>query len=102
MIRMVKAFVLAAGALFLCPAAASAPAYPSKTVRMIVTFPAGGGVDFMGRVIGQKLAERLGQQVVIDNRGGANGITGLQVLMSSPADGYTICASSAGPLAVNP
>jgi tripartite-type tricarboxylate transporter receptor subunit TctC len=69
---------------------------------MIVTFPSGGGVDFMGRVVGQKLSERLGQQVVIDNRGGANGITGLQVLMSSPPDGYTICASSAGPLAVNP
>ncbi|HEY9448080.1 MAG TPA: tripartite tricarboxylate transporter substrate binding protein [Burkholderiales bacterium] len=102
MTRIVSAFALAIGALCLCPAAAFAQAYPSKTVRMIVTFPAGGGVDFMGRVIGQKLSERLGQQVVIDNRGGANGITGLQVLMSSPPDGYTICASSAGPLAVNP
>jgi tripartite-type tricarboxylate transporter receptor subunit TctC len=94
--------VAAALALLVVPATVSAQGYPNKTVRMIVTFPAGGGVDFMARVIGQKLSERLGQQVVIDNRGGANGITGLQVLMSSPADGYTICASSAGPLAVNP
>jgi len=89
-------------ALLALPGIVLAQAYPNKTIRMIVTFPAGGGVDFMGRVVGQKLSERLGQQVVIDNRGGANGITGLQVLMSSPPDGYTICASSAGPLAVNP
>lgn len=94
--------IASALALLAVPAIAAAQAYPSKTIRMIVTFPAGGGVDFMGRVVGQKLSERLGQQVVIDNRGGANGITGLQVLMSSPPDGYTICASSAGPLAVNP
>jgi tripartite-type tricarboxylate transporter receptor subunit TctC len=94
--------VVAALALLVVPATVSAQSYPNKTIRMIVTFPAGGGVDFMARVIGQKLSERLGQQVVIDNRGGANGITGLQVLMSSPPDGYTICASSAGPLAVNP
>lgn len=102
MARIVRALALAVGALSFCPTVTHAQAYPGKTIRMIVTFPAGGGVDFMGRVIGQKLAERLGQQVLIDNRGGANGITGLQVLMSSPADGYTICASSAGPLAVNP
>ncbi len=69
---------------------------------MILTFLAGGGVDFMGRIIGQKLSERIGQQVIIDNRGGSNGIIGLQALMASPADGYTIASSSAGPLAVNP
>ena len=69
---------------------------------MIVVFPAGGGTDFMGRIIGQKLAERVGQQVVIDNRGGSNGIIGLQALMAAPPDGYTICSASAGPLAVNP
>jgi tripartite-type tricarboxylate transporter receptor subunit TctC len=84
------------------PVSVLGQAYPTKSVRMIVTFPPGGGVDFMGRVVGQKLAERLGQQVVIDNRGGANGITGLQAVMSAAPDGYTICASSAGPLAVNP
>jgi tripartite-type tricarboxylate transporter receptor subunit TctC len=79
----------------------SGQAYPSKSIRMIVTFPAGGGTDFMGRVIGQKLAERVGQQVVIDNRGGSNGIIGLQALMAAPPDGYTIASASAGPLAVN-
>ena len=84
------------------PLPVAAQAYPNKTIRMIVTFPAGGGTDFMGRVIGQKLAERVGQQVVIDNRGGSNGIIGLQALMAAPPDGYTIAAASAGPLAVNP
>jgi tripartite-type tricarboxylate transporter receptor subunit TctC len=69
---------------------------------MIVPFPPGGGVDFIGRIVGQKLTERLGQQVAIDNRAGANGIVGLEALKSAPADGYTIAAASAGPLTVNP
>ena len=94
--------LIAALALLAVPATVFAQAYPSKSIRMIVTFPPGGGVDFMGRVVGQRLAERLGQQVIIDNRGGANGITGLTALMATAPDGYTICASSAGPLAVNP
>ena len=81
---------------------AAAQAYPNKTIRMIVPFPPGGGVDFMGRIISQKLAERVGQPVVIDNRAGSNGIIGLQALMAAPADGYTIASASAGPLAVNP
>jgi tripartite-type tricarboxylate transporter receptor subunit TctC len=84
------------------PIVASAQPYPNKSVRMIVPFPAGGGVDFMGRIIGQKLGERIGQQVIIDNRAGSNGIIGLQALMAAPADGYTIASASAGPLAVNP
>jgi tripartite-type tricarboxylate transporter receptor subunit TctC len=91
--------LLLAGAL---PVTTVAQSYPSKSIRMIVPFPAGGGVDFMGRIIGQKLAERVGQQVVIDNRGGSNGIIGLQALMAAAPDGYTIASASAGPLAVNP
>ncbi len=91
----VTALILCAGALPLAAVAQpAAQAYPNKAIRMIVTFPAGGGVDFMGRIIGQKLSERIGQQVVIDNRGGSNGIIGLQALMASPADGYTIASSS--------
>jgi tripartite-type tricarboxylate transporter receptor subunit TctC len=84
------------------PAIAAAQTYPVKPIRMIVPFPAGGGVDFIGRLMGQKLTERLGQQVAIDNRAGANGIVGLEALKTSPPDGYTIAAASAGPLAVNP
>jgi tripartite-type tricarboxylate transporter receptor subunit TctC len=97
--------VIAAGLLAVlaaCPAAGLAQSYPTKPVRLIVPFPPGGGVDFIGRIVGQKLAERLGQQVAIDNRAGANGIVGLEALKASPPDGYTIAAASAGPLTVNP
>ena len=84
------------------PVLAEAQSYPVKPIRLIVPFPAGGGVDFIGRIVGQKLSERLGQQVAIDNRAGANGIVGLEALKAAPPDGYTIAAASAGPLAVNP
>jgi tripartite-type tricarboxylate transporter receptor subunit TctC len=80
----------------------AAQTYPAKPIRLIVPFPAGGGVDFIGRIVGQKLSERLGQQVAIDNRAGANGIVGLEALKTAPPDGYTIAAASAGPLTVNP
>jgi tripartite-type tricarboxylate transporter receptor subunit TctC len=97
--RNLSAIVLAAALL---PGTAISQAYPSKPIRLIVPFPAGGGVDYIGRIVGKGLAERLGQQVIVDNRPGANAIVGLEVLKSSPADGYTIAAASAGPLAVNP
>jgi tripartite-type tricarboxylate transporter receptor subunit TctC len=84
------------------PAVALAQAYPSKQIRMIVPFPPGGGVDFAARVVGKQLSERLGQQVVIDNRPGANGIVGLEILKQSPADGYTLATASQGPLSINP
>ena len=76
--------------------------FPNKPMRIIVPFPPGGGNDVIARVVGQKLNERLGQQVVIDNRAGANGIVGLQALMQAPPDGYTLAVAAAGPMAVNP
>jgi tripartite-type tricarboxylate transporter receptor subunit TctC len=88
--------------LALIPASSLAQTYPTKPIRMIVPFPPGGGVDFIGRIVGVKLSERLGQQVAIDNRAGANGIVGLEALKSAAPDGYTIAAASAGPLTVNP
>ncbi|HTE14959.1 MAG TPA: tripartite tricarboxylate transporter substrate binding protein, partial [Burkholderiales bacterium] len=93
---------VATATMYLAPAATHAQGYPNKPIRMIVPFPPGGGVDFVGRVVGQKLGERLGQQIAIDNRAGANGIVGLQALMAAAPDGYTIAAVSAGPLACNP
>jgi len=93
---------LVLGALSLQAAAVSAQAYPSKPIRIIVPFPAGGGVDYIGRIVGKGLSERLGQQVFVENRAGANAILGLEVLKAAPPDGYTIAAASAGPLAVNP
>ncbi|MDO8598319.1 MAG: tripartite tricarboxylate transporter substrate binding protein [Sulfuricaulis sp.] len=99
---LTRTFALALGVLSLCPVTALAQAWPNKTIRLIVPFPAGGGVDYIGRIVGKGLSDRLGQQVVIDNRPGANAILGLEVLKASAPDGYTIAAASAGPLAVNP
>jgi tripartite-type tricarboxylate transporter receptor subunit TctC len=93
---------LALAVLCLVPAAARSQAYPSKPIRLIVPFPAGGGVDYIGRLVGKGLSERLGQQVLVDNRPGANAIVGLEALKTAAPDGYTIAAASAGPLAVNP
>ncbi|HSE00540.1 MAG TPA: tripartite tricarboxylate transporter substrate binding protein [Burkholderiales bacterium] len=84
------------------PATASPQAYPSKPIRIIVPFPAGGGVDYIGRIVGKGLSERFRVQVVIDNRPGANAILGLEALKAASPDGYTLAAASAGPLAVNP
>ena len=100
---LTRTFALALGALgSLCSVTALAQAWPNKTIRLIVPFPPGGGVDFIGRIVGKGLSDRLGQQVVIDNRPGANAIVGLEALKVSAPDGYTIAAASAGPLAVNP
>jgi tripartite-type tricarboxylate transporter receptor subunit TctC len=95
---------LAFAALMACalPGAALAQAWPSKPIRMIVPFPAGGGTDFIGRVAAKGLTEKLGQQVVVENRAGANGAIGLQALMQADPDGYTIATSSDTPLVVNP
>lgn len=69
---------------------ASAQTYPTKPVRLIIPFPPGGSNDVVGRAIGQQLGERLGQGVVIDNRGGAGGIIGTEQAAKSPPDGYTL------------
>jgi tripartite-type tricarboxylate transporter receptor subunit TctC len=73
----------------------TAQKFPAKSIRMIVPFPPGGSNDIVGRFMGQKLTERLGQQVVIDNRGGADGIIGTELAARAPADGYTILIASA-------
>ncbi|HEY4375372.1 MAG TPA: tripartite tricarboxylate transporter substrate binding protein [Burkholderiales bacterium] len=100
---IVRAALFCAVAL-LCnaPAALFAQPYPNKPIRLIVPFPPGGGNDVIGRDMAQKLTERLGQQVVVDNRAGANGIVGLQALMAAAPDGYTLGVGAAGPMAVNP
>jgi tripartite-type tricarboxylate transporter receptor subunit TctC len=76
------------GALALAPAAHAQ--YPAKPVRLIVPFPPGGGTDAMARVLGPKLGEGIGQQVVIDNRGGAGATIGTEIAAKSPPDGYTL------------
>ena len=80
----------------------SAQAWPQRPIRMICPFPAGGGTDFIARLAAKHLSDRLGQQVYVENRGGANGAIGLQTLMQSDPDGYTIGAISDGPIVANP
>jgi len=65
-------------------------AYPGKPIRLIVPFPPGGGTNIVARLVGQKLAENLGQQVIVDNRPGGNTIIGTEALVRSPADGYSL------------
>lgn len=77
-------------------------AYPAKSVRLIVPFPAGGATDIMARMLGDKLTQRLGQQFVVDNRGGANGNIGMDLAAKSPPDGYTLVLTVVGTWAVNP
>ena len=74
----------------------------SKPIRAIVPFAPGGGVDIATRTVGQKLSERWKQQVIVDNRAGANGNIGAEIASRAPADGYTLLFGSTGPMAINP
>lgn len=76
-------------------ASAYAQAYPAKPVRVVIVFPPGGSNDVVGRIVFQKVSEQLGQQFVIENRGGAAGTIGSEVVANSPPDGYTIMVQSA-------
>ena len=75
--------------------------YPSKPIKVIVTVPAGGGVDTVVRILGEKLQQRFGQPVVVDNRGGAAGNIGAEAAFASEPDGYTLMASQPAPITVN-
>ena len=77
------------------PATSSGQAYPVKPIRLVVPFPAGASSDVVGRMLGQKLSEQLGQQVVVDNRAGAGGNLGIAIAAKSPPDGYTIVLATA-------
>ncbi len=92
---------LLCGALALC-AVANAQDYPSRLVRVIVATVPGGGTDAIARVVGSKLTERLGQQFVIDNRGGAGGIIGTELVARALPDGYTLLMGFIASLAMNP
>jgi tripartite-type tricarboxylate transporter receptor subunit TctC len=93
--------LMAALSLGHAPAQAQAANYPNKPIRVVIPFPPGGSTDAMIRLLAPRLGERLGQQIVVDNRPGAGGNIGLTVVAQASADGYTIGVGAAGGLAVN-
>lgn len=97
---MYRLFLIFAGIVF--SSAVAAQAYPSKPVRLIVTYPPGGSSDLMSRVFGAKLGEVWGQQVIIESKPGAAGSIGMDFAAKQPNDGYTFVVGNLGPVAVNP
>jgi len=100
----VRSFVLilALASLVASPAAAQGDAdYPNKPVKIVVTVPAGGGVDGVTRIIAEKLHAKLGQPFVIENRGGAGGNIAAEAVFVSDPDGYTLMASQPAPITTN-
>src|SRR6266704_2894166 len=88
--------------VFSASAGALAQGFPAKPVRLVVAFPAGGGVDIVARLLSPKLAEAWGQQVIVDNRAGASGVIGTEFAARSAPDGHTLFIGTLGNLAVNP
>ena len=84
------------------PGVVCAQAYPAKPIRFVVPFTPGGSQDIIARLVGQKLSDRVGQQVVIDNRGGAAGLIAAEIAAHAPPDGHTIFMATAGPVTIAP
>ena len=102
MLRVIASLLSALMLAFGVPSRASAQDYPTRPITLIVPFPAGGGVDVIGRIVADKLAADLGQPVIIDNRGGAAGVIGTRVVARSAPDGYTLVMATSGSIAINP
>jgi tripartite-type tricarboxylate transporter receptor subunit TctC len=99
--RQLLAAVLCAYLVIAC-AQASAQSYPSRPIRMVVGFGPGGNADLLTRPLAQKMSQALGQQVVIDNRAGASGMIGLELVAKSPPDGYTLLSTPQAPFVIIP
>jgi tripartite-type tricarboxylate transporter receptor subunit TctC len=98
--------VIRLAAAVLCALAFAAPAlaqtWPSRTITLVVPYPPGGGVDAMARVVAERLSAALGQQVVVDNRGGAGGLIGTRVVQKAAPDGHTLLLGHTGSISINP
>ena len=93
--------VVVVATIALAPQHASAQAYPSKTIRFVAPYAPGGATDLLTRTLALKLTEYLGQTVVADNRPGAGGNIGADIVAKSPADGYTLLLAPVSPMAIN-
>ena len=91
--RLASAALLGAALCAAVPVLAQTAAFPSKPIRIIVPYPAGGATDVSARLVGQRLQEELKQSVIVDNRPGASGNIGMAALLQSPADGHTLVMS---------
>src|SRR5476649_861568 len=76
--------------------------YPAKPIRMLIGFPPGGGTDIIGRIVAQKLGEALGQQIIVDNRGGASGQLAAELVSKAAPDGYTIMMAHIAAMTILP
>ncbi len=91
-----------AAALGLAPPLAHAQAFPAKAIRIIVPFPPGSGLDTMGRLVSIKLGESFGQAVIVENRAGANGMIGSELVARAAPDGYTLLTGTSNTHASSP
>src|SRR5882724_10488291 len=97
-VRLLVALAFAFGLI----ASAHAQDYPTRTITLVVPYPSGGGVDSMARIVADKLSGALGQQVIVDNRGGGSGLVGTRAVIKSPPDGYTLLLGHTGTISINP
>jgi tripartite-type tricarboxylate transporter receptor subunit TctC len=100
--RLIGAVAVALAVAVLSSQVSAQDRYPSRPITMIVPFPAGGGVDAVARIVADKLGAGLGQQIIIDNRGGAAGVLGMRIAGKATPDGYTITMSHTGTTSINP
>ena len=101
--NLLKAAAVAAVAIGVCGSAyAQAQDYPTRTITLVVPYPPGGGVDAMARVVAERLAGVLGQQVVVDNRAGGSGLVGTRTFIKNAPDGYTLFLGHTGSISINP
>ncbi|MSQ73870.1 MAG: tripartite tricarboxylate transporter substrate binding protein [Betaproteobacteria bacterium] len=100
--RVLRGALLVATGTLVFAAGATAQTYPSRLIRIIVPWPAGGAIDIVARNIAQKMPDQLGQQVIVENRAGANGFIGTTAVARADPDGYTLLFADVGGLAISP